>query len=166
MRFKKQESADPAVQGLEEIYDRYGALLFRVCFSELQNRQDAEDAVQEIFLKLLRRRPVFSDSDHQRAWLIRTAVNQSRDQLRLRKVRLAVPLEELQEYALSEEETGFLEEVMGLPDKYRLAVTLHYLEGYSVKETAVMLRISESAVKMRLSRGRELLKGWKEDSHV
>ena len=97
----------------------------------------------------------------------RVLVNHCRDQLRKRKLRLYTPLEEILEQSGSDlsvpgpEEsggTGLLQIVLSLGEKYREPLVLHYFEGFSVEEVSSILGIGQSAVKMRLSRGREMVK--------
>ena len=140
------------------MYDRYGDMLFRVCFLILVSHADAEDAVQDVFFKYMDKKPVFSDEEHAKAWLIRVASNHCKDMLRSRKTRSSLSLEEIEDYEIEPEQSEILSHVFALPVKYREVIVLHYLEGYGIKEIAAALTIGESAVKMRLTRGRELLK--------
>lgn len=144
------------------MFERYTNLLYRLCYSILLVREDAEDAVQDVFLKYYRKQPTFADEDHEKAWFIRVAVNHCKDILRRRKLREFIPFSEVEEL-LAEKETeaddsGVLQALFELTDRYRIVMILHYLEGYPVKEVARLCGISQSAVKMRLSRGREQLK--------
>lgn len=156
---------------METIYETYADLLFRVALSHLQNREDAQDAVQDVFLKYLRTSPTFRDDDHAKAWLIRVTVNHCRDLLRRRTVRSYLPLEEIAELVADADTTaypdprkaadsvaGIMSHLAALPEKSRTVLILHALEGLSVEEVATTLGISQSAVKMRLSRGREKLR--------
>ena len=117
--------------------------------------------LHDAFIKYVQSSPAFSDDDHERAWLIRVTVNRCRDLLRRRSIRAYVNLDEIGEIPDEEaqyEDSGIIASVSALPDKYKSVIILHYLEGYSVEKTASILGLSESAVKMRLSRGREMLK--------
>ncbi len=144
------------------MFERYMNLLYRLCYSILLQKEDAEDAVQDVFLIYYRKQPVFEDEDHEKAWLIRVAVNRCRDMLRRRKIRSAVPLSEVEEtlaaQGVEQEESDTLTAIYGLPEKYRVVMILHYLEEYPVKDVAKLCGITQSAVKMRLARGREQLK--------
>ncbi|MBR2929566.1 MAG: RNA polymerase sigma factor [Oscillospiraceae bacterium] len=143
-------------------YDRHANMLYRVAMSHLGNSEDAQDAVQDAFARYISAAPTFSDEEQERAWLIRVTVNRSLDLLRQKKVRSYVPLEEAGEIAAeTQEEDGLhslLQTLAHIPEKHRSAIVLHHLEGFPVEKTAQMLGISVSAVKMRLSRGREALK--------
>ena len=144
------------------MFERYTNLLYRLCYSILLVREDAEDAVQDVFLKYYRKQPTFADEDHEKAWLIRVAVNHCKDILRRRKLREFIPFSEVEELLAEKEaeadDSGVLQAIFELADRYRIVMILHYLEGYPVKEVARLCGISQSAVKMRLSRGREQLK--------
>ena len=69
------------------MFEWYMNLLYRLCYSILLVREDAEDAVQDVFLKYYRKQPTFADEDHEKAWFIRVAVNHCKDVLRRRKLR-------------------------------------------------------------------------------
>lgn len=144
------------------MFERYMNLLYRLCYSILLVREDAEDAVQDVFLKYYRKQPTFADEDHEKAWFIRVAVNHCKDVLRRRKLREFIPFSEVEELLADMEakvdDSGVLRALFELSDRYRIVMILHYLEGYPVKEVAKMCGITQSAVKMRLSRGREQLK--------
>ena len=144
---------------LQAAYDAYSDLLYRVALSHLQNSEDALDAVQDVFLKLHTSRKSFRDRDHERAWLLRVTVNRCHDLARRRNVRAYTPLEDVEHLASQENERpAVLREVDLLPQGLKSAVVLHYLEGFSVDETASILKLSPSAVKMRLSRARDHLR--------
>mgnify|MGYP005973455981 FL=1 len=155
---------------LETAYDKYADMLYRLAFSHLRRREDAEDAVQDVFTKYMNTSPRFTDDEHERAWLVRVTVNRCHDMLRRGKVREHDSLDDISEIPDEESEntSGVLQAVFALPEKYKTAITLHYLEGFSVEEISSMLGISLSAVKMRLSRGREILKDLldKEENYV
>lgn len=143
---------------LEHVYTRYADLLFRLALSELQRPEDAEDAVSDAFMRYLTAAPHFKNEEAERAWLIRVTVNCSRDLYRRRRIRTHEPLETAETIGISDPAGEVLLALRELPEKYRTVITLHYLEGFSVAEIADILKLSESAVKMRLSRGREQLK--------
>ncbi len=154
---------------MEARYDRYADLLYRLALANLQNETDAEDVVHDVFLKCFEKSPHFHDEEHEKAWFIRVTVNACRDYLRKRKHRDHVPLEEIHHVTgVESSKIAVLEHVSEISERYRTAIVLHYLEGYSINEISQILRVSPSAVKMRLSRGRELLKERieKEENHV
>lgn len=147
----------PDLQALfAQIYAAYGPGLYRFCLMQLKNSADAEDALQEVFVKRLTRAPIFETPEHERKWLFRVAANQCRDEWK-RRGRKDLPLD-LAEFATADPETlDLLEHVAALPEKQRVVLHLHYYEGYSVAEIAGLLGVTVSAVKMRLNRGRTAL---------
>ena len=132
-------------------------MLLRLASTRLDTAADAEDAVQETFLKLLTARPVFRDAEHEKAWLIRTTLHRASDIRRLAE-RRNVPLEEAAQAAAPERGSDLLAAVRGLPEKYSAVIHLYYYEGYSIKEIAAMLGLPAPTVGTRLARGRERLR--------
>ena len=157
---------------LTAVYDRYSDMLFRIAVAQLGNAEDAMDAVHDVFLKYIDTRMKFNDSEHERAWFIRSTVNRCHDICRHKKIRSHPSLDEISDViaddSVSEELLQLRRGLSAIPEKYRIAVTLHYLEGFSVEEISAMLKISVSGVKMRLSRGRDALKLYikEEDNNV
>ena len=154
----KDTLARPADE-LEQVMNTYGNMLFRLCLVMLGNSADAEDALQEVMLKYYRKAPTFTDEEHKKAWLIKVATNQCRDILRFRAKHPLAEDTDIYEYKNSESEnSGILDALMTLPEKFRLVLILHYVEEYSVKDIACIIGKTPSAVKMRLQKGRKLLK--------
>lgn len=142
-------------------YDAYGPALYRFCLLQMGQAADAEDVLQEVFYKRLYRAPAFATAEHERRWLFRVAVNECRSQRR--KGHGNLPLAEDIPAPMGED-LGLWEAVAALPDKLRVAVHLHYAEGYTAGEIGALLGVTASAVKMRLKRGREALRSqWEED---
>ena len=144
-------------QALAETYrDRLFAAAFQVC----GNAADAEDAAQEALLRYHISEKQFESEQHIRAWLLRVAINCAKNLSRSFFRRNTVPWEtymETLEFDAGESREIF-REVMSLPEKYRLVIHLYYYEDYSVAEIGRILALTESNVKVRLSRGRQLLK--------
>ncbi len=140
------------------LYDKFSGTVYRVALSYCRNVQDAEDVMQDVFLKRFSLSRSFPDDMQEKAWLIRMTVNRCKNLLKAIRRRNAVPLEDAASLCVTEEESGIWEAVAALPVKYRLVIRLYYGEGYSVKEIAAMLRRSETAVQTQLYRARELLR--------
>lgn len=138
--------------------NKYGNSLYRLCSVMTGNREDADDAVQESFLKYVEKAPDFNDSEHEKAWLIRVASNICKDILRKRKHQSYISLDEIRNLGISEDNAQILEMLVSLEEKYRIVIHLHYVEGYTAREIASMLGITEAAVKKRLQRGRDALR--------
>ena len=145
------------VQGFDTAWEAYGAMVYRLAMVYLGRPADAEDVVQEAFFRLLYKAPSFRDGEHEKRWLLRVTVNLCRDQLKGFWRKRAVALE-LDRPAPDSEGLGLAEAIVALPEQYKAPVHLHYCEGYSVAEIGEILNLGQSAVKMRLKRGRELLK--------
>lgn len=145
---------------IEKAYGLYADMLYRVAFTHLANDADAQDAVQDVFMKYMTKSPVFDTSEHERAWFLRTTVNRCVDIVRSRKIRHAKTLDDAFDVAVPDQygDMEFMDTVRKIPEKYRNVVILHCLEGFSLEETASVLNISLSAAKMRLSRARDTLR--------
>ena len=141
---------------LEDIYQRHVDMLYRVAYSFMKNGADAEDMVQETFLRLMRSGTVFESAQHEKAWLIVTARNVCKNEL-ARARRREVPLEEAEAHYVPELSDTLLA-LRSLPEKYRLPLYLYYYEGYSTAETAELLGKPAATVRSDLRRGRERMK--------
>lgn len=143
-------------QRFREAVELYGDMVFRLAYSYLKNRADAEDVMQEALLKLYTEQKDFESADHEKHWLIRVAANECRKLLRSPWRRRTGPLDEAGEAAVFDRpaQSELFRQVMALPPKYRAAVYLYYYEGYSVKETAALLEAKASTVQTWLMRAR------------
>lgn len=142
---------------ISRIVSEYSSMLLRLACTRLDSTADAEDAVQEAFLKLLTARPVFRDAGHEKAWLIRTTLHRASD-IRRSTERRNVPLEAAAQVAAPERGGDLLSAVRALPETYSAVIHLYYYEGYSIKEIAAMLGLPAPTVGTRLARGRERLR--------
>ncbi len=140
--------------------EQYQDTVFRVALHALGGPQDADDAVQEVFLRLFRYGGDFESGEHLRRWLLRVTVNVCRDALKSPWRRRRVDLDSIEPVPVFDrpEDGALYEAVMALPEKYRTALDLFYYEELSVKEIADLLHVSPSAVTTRLSRAREALR--------
>lgn len=147
---------------INRTYEKYSDMLYRIALTEIRNPEDAMDAVQDVFLKFMKKDILFSSDEHEKAWFIRSTINRCRDIYRKNSLRNHEDLSEMENLVAAEDISDTTKEVLDavgkLPEKIKNVVILHYLEGLSVEMTAKTLKISSSAVKMRLSRGREMLK--------
>jgi len=143
---------------IEEVMRTYGNMLFRLCLITLGNANDAEDAVQETLMKYLQKKPVFADAEHKKAWLLKVAANKCRDMLRFQHRHPNINMEEVIEFTQEIPYSGILDALMTLPEKYKTVLVLYYVEEYRVNDIAKLIGRTSSAVKMRLQKGRKLLK--------
>ena len=157
-------------QTVEELAGRYRDNLFAAAFNICKNAADADDIVQETFLQYYVAKKEFESEEHIRAWLLRVAINKAKNVNHSFWRQNKVPLEEYMEtlaFESPQEETLF-ETVMKQKKKYRIIIHLFYYEDYSVLEIAKLMKLTQSNVKVRLSRGRKLLKealkeDWEDD---
>lgn len=143
---------------LRESIERYGDNLYRIGLIMLGNKQDAEDVLQEVFIKYMQKAPKFVDAEHEKAWLFRCTNNLCKDLLRFRKRHRYESIDALQLDYMMEEDKVVLEEIMALATKYKEVLLLYYSEGYKISEIATMMKSSPNTVRKRLERGRKLLR--------
>ena len=136
----------------------YAHAVYRLAYARTGCRADAEDVMQEVFLRLLRAKPVFDSEAHAKAWLLRVAANCSNDLFRLPWRKREEPLPEDLPAAETPEAGPVLQAVLSLPARYRTPIHLYYYEGFSVAEIAEIIGKREGTVKSRLFRARDLLR--------
>ena len=148
-----------APEELAGLYRRHIQMVSQICLLMLKNVPDAEDAAQTVFRKAMERKEPFRDPEHERAWLIVTAKNECRDQLKhWWRTRRAAP-EGLDRLTWQPpEEGGVWEQVATLPARERLILYLYYYQGYSTGEIAQLLGESPGTLRSHLSRARKALK--------
>lgn len=141
---------------VEVLIEKYKNNIYAVAFNICKNKHDAEDVVQDTFIQYLSHKKDFQSEEHIRAWIIRVAINKAKNKNNLFFRRNSLPLEDYMETLTfeSDESHELFEAVMKLPEKYRIVIHLFYYEDYSVQEIADILKITQSNVKVRLSRGR------------
>lgn len=144
---------------ITDIFVRNSNTVFRICFMYMKNTPDAEDAVQDTFLRLIKSGPFFESTEHEKAWLIRTAMNVCKNKLRhwwLKRENI----EDLYELLQSEDVIidDLFREILSLPSKYKTVIFLHYYEGYTSAEIAGILKKPASTIRYWLSEARTLLK--------
>lgn len=144
----------------ERIADTYADMVFRAALSYAKAKEDAEDATQNTFLRLLKCREDFQSEEHIRRWLLHVAVNECKriwGSAWRKKVEFADRTDELPAFE-KEDYTELYQAVQALPPKLRIVIHLYYYEGYPSKEIAEILKIRDATVRNRLLRARKLLK--------
>lgn len=142
------------------IFNIHYNMIYRIALSYTCSVQDAEDIVQTVFLKLIEKNPKL-EFGKERAWLTQVTVNACKDLLKSFWKRKMDSWEDALHDTMvfmQEEESELFYAVMKLPTKYRVVVHLHYYEGYTFEEISKLLKISVSAVSMRMHRARNRLK--------
>jgi RNA polymerase sigma-70 factor, ECF subfamily len=142
---------------INEVLTRYSNMVYRLALSRTKNLSDAEDILQEVFLRLVTKNPEFESEEHRKAWLIRVTINCSTKLLTSAWFRKTVPLHEELKFETKEKSEVYYA-VMDLPLKYRTAIHLFYYEDMSISQISNVLAVKESTIKSQLLRGRELLK--------
>lgn len=152
-------------EDFEAVVTKHENRLYRTALAITGNMSDAEDIVQEVFLRAYEKAPEFESKEHEKAWLIRVTVNLCNSRLRSPWRKRTVPL--LDSYPASDpEQHVLLEQVMALPPKYRTVIHLFYYEGYSIKDISELTGQRESTVRSHLTRARQKLKSvLKEDDY-
>ena len=140
------------------VYDKYKNTVYRTAFAWCRNTADAEDITHDVFIRRFPSNTIFSDDEHEKAWLLKVTANRCRDLFRSFRYKHTVPLEEAALVYETPQENTVYHAVMELPPKYRLVIHLYYYEGYSIKEISGIVSKSESAVQTQLYRARKLLK--------
>ena len=144
---------------IEAIFGRHMKTVYKVCYSYLGNAADAEDATQQVFMKLVDTPRAFSGEEHERAWLIVCAKNLCKDVLKsAARTRRAEMPEDVVDPAQRAETDETLEAVLALPEAYRECIYLYYYEGYSTADIAAISGEPPSTIRNRMADARKLLK--------
>ncbi len=149
----------------EEILLRHSNTVYKIAYLRTGNVHDAEDIMQEVFLRFVKYSPVFENLEHEKAWFIRTTINRTNSFFTSAWKRRVVPLDETVKSVEEMSDSEVLDAVMQLPKDISTAIHLYYYENMTVKEISETMNKSESAVKSLLFRGRKLLKLSLEDTY-
>lgn len=160
---KAAEDANTAL--LHYAMEQHGVTVLRLAIAHTGSRQDAEDVVQDVFLRLYAKTPRLTDDEHLKAWLIRTTINRCRDMTRAHSRRKTISLNDLpidptafDDMQTRDEIRAAWEAVQKLPPDERAIVHLTCFEGLSYRETARIMNLSEGSVRSRLHKARTYLK--------
>lgn len=146
--------------GAGRVIEKYANTVYRLAFAGTKNRADAEDIFQEVFLRYIRRPPLFQSGEHEKAWFIRVTMNCCRSFWRS-PARKTLPLSG-EELPAPQPEEGLEDYLLRLPRDYRVVIHLFYYEDLPVAQIGRLLRRKESTVRMQLTRARRLLKEYME----
>lgn len=152
---------------------RYSEMVYRLAYSLVKDRYDADDIYQEVFTNYIKKNPQFQSEEHEKAWFIRVTVNSCKNfwksawQNRTEGLIKAVQKNREDMVAGTEESTekeaqylAMIEQVKLLPEKYRIVIHLFYYEDMSVEEIGKVLKSKPSTIRTQLTRARRLLKKW------
>ena len=139
-----------------EAFKKHSDMVYRLAVARVKNKYDADDILQEVFLRFIKAKDKVENEEHLKALLIRITINCSKSMLTSSWFKRTEPLSE--SFSVSDEYSDTLDSVMRLPQKYRTVIHLHYYMGYSVDEIAGILKAKPSTVKSQLHRARQKLK--------
>ena len=146
-------------QEFEYYVSTFSGAVFRTAICYTKNKADADDIMQEVFLKLYTEDTYFENDTHAKAWLIKVTANMCRNMLKNPWKKLIKPIEAAENMpAESERKSGLVDIIMKMKSKNRIVLYMHYFEGYTTREIAEILGIKENAVTSQLYRGRKQLK--------
>ena len=154
---QKNGSENLNADKLRECIEKHHSTVFRVAYSYVKSREDAEDIVQEAFFRLYTAEKEFLSDENIKAWLIRVSINLAKDMLKSSRVRNRTELTEDIPCGMSSEDT-LSEKIRRLKGEYCTVLLLFYYEGYTVREIAEIMKTSQTLVTTRLSRARKQLK--------
>ena len=144
----------------DDIYEKYKNNIYHLALSYTKNQYDAEDIVQNVFIKLHKNLAKLLNEAHIKNWLIKVTINDCKTYILsswCKKVRLFQDQEE-ENITFTYQNDELLSTIFELPKKDRLIIHLYYYEGYSIQEIGKLLKIKKNAVKQRVRRAREKLK--------
>lgn len=139
-----------------EAFEKYSDMVYRLAFARVKNKYDADDILQEVFLRFIKSKDKVNNEKHTKALLIRITINCTKNLFGSSWFKKTEPLNE--NLGVSEHTFDTLDAVMRLQKKYRTVIHLHYYCGYSIDEIADILKSKPSTVKSQLCRARQKLK--------
>lgn len=142
-----------------EVMREYSDMVFRLAFARTGNQSDAQDIMQEVFLKYIQDDTMFESREHLKAWLIRVTINTAKNLMTSAWHQRTAQLDEADAVVVEiKEKSNVYYAMLELPEKYRDILHLFYYEDYSIEEISRILEMNESTVKSRLRRGRQKLR--------
>ena len=146
---------------ISDLLDKYSDMVLRIAYTYLKNRADAEDIVQDVFLRIIDKKPSFNDESHEKSWLIRATITMCKNKVNMFWNKNKCSIDDVQEFAVSDKyntDTSVFQAVMALGEKYRVVVYMYYYEGYSTPEIADVIGKNETTIRSLLHRARNKLK--------
>lgn len=147
---------------LKDIIDEYYKMIYHISLEYLRNKEDAEDIVQEVFLRYVtyvnEEEKSFTSKEHERYWIVRVTINLCCNELKSSRRKNNMRLDSSNEKSYIMPDNVLFDEIQKLSDNYKNVFILHYLEDFKISEISEILDISQDNVKTRLKRAREKLK--------
>lgn len=143
-----------------KIYEMYNQDIYRLIYSYTLDCAESKDILQETFFKYYKNiNKLPTTTEETKKWLIKVSINTTKDYLRKILKRRFLYENEIEKYkSMENSDLEFIEILKKLNKKYRIPIFLYYYEGYKIQEIATLLHLKESAVKMRISRARKIIK--------
>lgn len=144
---------------IQLVIDQYSDMVYKLCLVYLKRAHDAEDALQEIFIKIIEKAPYFNNKEHEKAWIITVTCNHCKNILKHKRNKYEIEFDESHiSYIENNDDKEILQLIFTLPLNYRNVLYLYYYEGYSTKEISSMLKTKDATVRTWLKRARENMK--------
>lgn len=145
---------------IEKVVNTYSDMVYRIALNILCNIDDANDVMQDVFLRLVKSKSKIKSKEHIKHWLIKVTINCSKSKATESYKKHTVSISEISEsyISFSNEIDETIGSVMKLPEKYKVPIHLYYYQQLTVEEISKILGITRSGVRSRLSRGRNMLK--------
>lgn len=147
----------PREKLVHSILEKYSDVVYRLAFSRTKNTFDAEDILQEVFIKYINSNIEFCNENHIKAWLLKVTINCSKNLLGSAWFRRTTSFEDNISIMI-EENSEVYKYVLDLPKKYRTVIHLYYYEDMAIAEISKILSLKESTIRSQLYRAREMLK--------
>ncbi len=141
----------------EEVIRRNSDMVYRLAFSQMKNKDDADDVYQEVFCRYIKKKQKFESEEHEKAWFIRVTLNCSKTVLKSFWKTKISELDENMEL-IDIEKKDLSHALLKLPKRYNAVIHLFYYEDLSVEEISEILKTSKANVRMLLTRSRRALK--------
>lgn len=147
---------------LKNVIDEYYKMIYHISLEYLRNKEDAEDIVQEVFLKYVTyingEEKTFTSKEHEKYWIVRVTINLCCNELKSSRRKTNTKLDSSNAKSYIMPDNALFDEIQKLSDNYKNVFILHYLEDFKISEISGILNITENNVKTRLKRAREKLK--------
>ena len=155
-------------EDIERLIDEYGNDVLRIAYMFLKDKDKAEDAFQEVFLKVYKKYGSFKGESTEKTWIIKIAMNVCKDMIKsswfkrivfFQEDHEAECKEDFEELVISKlENEELFNKILSLPPIFKEVVILYYYQGFTTPEISKILKISEGTIRSRLHRSRELLR--------
>lgn len=154
---------------IEEILEAYGNKILKLCFVQLGNKEEAEDATQEVFLKVFNNLKRYNGESSMYTWIYRITINTCFDILKKRKKHTFEDISLYLDFIKDSKETeeaiissltsqNIIDALMRITEKYRILLYMFYFEELKISQIAFILQEKENTIKTRLKRGKNALR--------